>query len=106
VTKGGRRGNPGTVYSIDRSLHIVDQNYHGPPDGWQDNGQFGSDWWYDRESGDVIRQRPPFSSTETTIRVLQTGLMEGGPCFTSITASARSIWVTTAPQLQGGGCPR
>jgi protein kinase-like protein len=106
VTKGGRRGNPGTVFDINPSLGIVDQDYHGPPDGWQDNGQFGSDWWYDRQFGDVIRQRPPFSGTPTKIPVLQTGLLEGGPCFTSITASARSIWVTAAPQLETGGCPK
>lgn len=105
VTKGGRRGNPGTVFTITPSLEIVDQRYHGPPDAWQDDGQFGSDWWYDRESGDVYRQVPFSPFPKTTIRVVQAGLMEGGPCFTSITASARSIWVTAAAQLETGGCP-
>jgi hypothetical protein len=105
VTKGGHRGKRGTTYLVDPSLVINNQENDGPPDGFQNSGQFGSNWWYDREKGDVIRQRPPFSSTKTAIPVLQTGLLEGGPCFTSITAGARSIWVTTAPQLPTGGCP-
>jgi hypothetical protein len=107
VTKGGRAGDRGTSYLVDPSppLSIVHYEWNGPPDGFQNNGQFGSNWWYDRGSGKVIRQRPPGSSEKTTIPVLRIPLLEGGPCFTSITAGARSIWVTTAPQLPTGGCP-
>jgi hypothetical protein len=106
TTEGGRIGNRGTSYLIDPSpLSIAHYEWNGPPDGFQNNGEFGSNWWYDRGSGDVIRQRPPGSSEKTTIPVLRIPLLEGGPCFTSITAGARSIWLTTAPQLPTGGCP-
>jgi Protein kinase domain len=109
VTQGGPRGNHGTVYLVGPvpPLQINHSERDGPPDGFQNNGQFGSNWWYDRRSGYVIRQRQSdrgFAET-TTIRVLPTPLLEGGPCFTSITSGARSLWVTTAPQLPTGGCP-
>jgi hypothetical protein len=106
VTRGGTADKRGTVYLIGPypPLEIAHHEPDGPPDGFQNNGQFGSNWWYDRGSGDVWRQRPPGSEAKTQIPV-NIPLLEGGPCLTSITAGAGSIWVTTAPQLPTGGCP-
>jgi serine/threonine protein kinase len=106
VTGGGTPTNPGTVYLVAPSrLQITHHENDGPPENFQNNGQFGSNWFYDRSTGYVDRQvsvYAPFDSIRVT-RVPPGG-WEGGPCLNSITAGAGSIWVTTASQL-GGGCP-
>jgi hypothetical protein len=106
VTRGGSKLNPGTVFLVDpSSLEIVHIENDGPPDGFQNNGEFRSNWWYDRASGLVTRQPQGVApGAETTIQVLQIPPLDGGPCFTSITAGAGSIWVTAAGQPPSGGC--
>jgi serine/threonine-protein kinase len=93
TTSGG-----GTVYTINpASLSVVYAEVDGPPDNFQNNGQLGSLWWYDRAAGEVVRQRIPYGPISDYIPVTGHPLLEGGACLTSITAGAHSLWVTAAP---------
>jgi hypothetical protein len=91
-------GGGGTVYTINpASLSVVYAEVDGPPDNFQNNGQLGSLWWYDRAAGEVVRQRIPYGPISDYIPVTGHPLLEGGACLTSITAGAHSLWVTAAP---------
>jgi serine/threonine-protein kinase len=93
LTSGG-----GTSYDIDpAAVEVTGAFSDQPPENFQNSGQLGSLWWYDRAAGEVVRQRVPSGPASDYIRVTRHPILEGGPCLTSITAGARSIWVTAAP---------
>jgi DNA-binding beta-propeller fold protein YncE len=102
VTGGG-----GTVYVFDPSPLALNhaEAGDGPPGNFENDGQLGSQWWYDSEAGDVERQYAPYGPV-STIRVTGSPLLGGGPCLTSITAGAGSLWVTAAPSSSAGVCTR
>jgi streptogramin lyase len=100
VTGGG-----GTTYVIDPSSLSVDHTEaDGPPRNFENEGQLRSQWWYDSQAGDVERQDEPYGPI-TTIRVARSPTLGGGPCLTSITAGAGSLWVTAATS-SGAVCTR
>jgi hypothetical protein len=102
VTSGG-----GRVFTIDpSSLEVVRVEQDGPPGNFENEGQFGSLWWYAANAGDVERQDGPGGPISDTIRVTRAPVLGGGPCLTSITTGARSLWVTASPSSPGAVCTR
>jgi len=99
-------GAGGTTYVIDPSPLSVDHTeVDGPPGNFENVGRLKSQWWYDSRAGDVERQAAPYGPI-TTIRVTGSPVMGGGPCLTSITAGARSLWVTAATSSGAVVCTR
>jgi serine/threonine-protein kinase len=85
-------------------LSIYDWETDGPP-GWEENiGELGSLWWYDWPTGTVYRQEV-VNGPIVRIRVVQQLPKAGGPCLTSMTTGAGSIWVAVAPS-HASGCRR
>jgi hypothetical protein len=105
LTSGGPPYSRGTTHLIGPSpMIILNTEFHGPPSNFQVIGQFGSAWWYDRATGRVWRQTGA-SSYKDIQATATAGELEGGPCLTSITAGARSIWVTIAAERPTAACP-
>lgn len=90
-------GGGGTNYRIDPvGVAVTGTVANENPENYQNNGQFGSLWWFDRTAGQVMRQRVPGGPISNYIPVTRHPILEGGPCLTSITAGAQSLWVTAA----------
>lgn len=101
VTGGG-----GTTWVIDPSpLRLDHAETDGPPSRFENEGHLRSQWWYDQPSGYVRRQEEPFSPVRS-IRVTRFPPGAGGPCLTSITAGAKSLWISVAPQSDINACSR
>jgi len=99
-------GGGGTTYVIDPSpLRVNHTEVDGPPGNFENEGQLRSQWWYDSEAGDVERQRAPYGPI-STIPVTGSPVLGGGPCLTSITAGAGSLWVTAATSSGPAACTR
>lgn len=91
-------GDGGVADSIDPSSLALNGSAGvvGPP-GWEeDRGTLGALWWYDWPTGAVYRQEAAGGAIRR-IPVTQSLPTAGGPCLTSMTAGADSIWVTVAP---------
>jgi len=77
----------------------------GNPD-WEENlGKGGALWWYDWPTGVVTRQEVG-GGPRKQIRVTRSRPAAGGPCLTSMTTAASSIWLTVAPSADGHVCRR
>ena len=94
VTRGGM------TYSINPSTLQNTGPWPGPyPPGDDENeGQLGSLWWYDWPTGTVNRQEE-FNGSIRHIQVTRFSPVAGGPCLTSMTVAAGSLWVTAAPSV-------
>jgi serine/threonine-protein kinase len=104
TTSGG-----GIDYTVNPSPLTLDYQSppHGPPGNFEDEGQYGSLWWYVAQSGDVEREPVTGGPISNTINVTQAAAVLGsGPCLTSITTGARSLWVTAAPSSSVAACTR
>ena len=92
ATDGG-----GTTHWIHPSPLGFETAELGPENpGWEENlGELGALWWYDWPTGIVSRQEVAGGPIDR-IRVTRIRPAAGGPCLTSMTKAAGSLWVTVA----------
>jgi hypothetical protein len=91
----------GATYSINPYTLSNTGQWPGPyPPGQDENeGQLGSLWWYDWPTGTVNRQET-FNGAIRHIHVTRFRPVAGGPCLTSMTVAAGTLWVTLAPSVR------
>jgi streptogramin lyase len=91
------RAAGGTTYRIRPSPLAVSYTENDGPPGWEeDRGDLGSLWWYDWPTGAVYRQEVA-NGRILRIRVTNPLPKAGGPCLTSMTIGAASVWIAVAP---------
>jgi hypothetical protein len=101
----GLQDDGGTTAIVDpRQMTVLGKARCCPPDWGDGDVAHGSFWRFDWPTGSVLR-RDPEGRLLSSIRVVESAPVAGGPCLTSLASAASGIWVTVAPS-RNAACGR
>jgi tRNA A-37 threonylcarbamoyl transferase component Bud32 len=98
----GVAGTGGIIVTPNATRLVSTWNGAGPEDGLY-VGFDGYTWSYDKPTGSLLRWDGRLSPSRT-IRLAATPPAFDGPCLTSITSWAKTVWVSVAGSI-AGACP-